>query len=397
MNFQSLKTIYILIRQNISPTLVLVALLLSGPVYSQLDTYLDVSTGYVDNLYLSPYKIGDLITDVDLSLNYTLKDSSTNLYYNVDYISFNNTSVRNILLNKVGSSYYRNFGEYGKHQFYVGGNLLSRINKEDYNNYNYNQIYLYSNQRFNLKGVFLKTGYNFRYRNYSNIPDLTNFQHYLFIQTSKTFRTRTSVIFETDFGYKSFSGTESYVSTGGEGQGANSSSQTAITENKIPSLSHIVLLTRVAQSLHDRVGIYIQYRKQINLTSETAYVNSDGYFLDEELFDDPFSYSSSAFSSKLTLVLPKSFNLHVGGSFTHKDYIAERAYISSEDTLGIGDLRTDDKRSIYFNFAKIFYPNQKWLSSITTYLNYSYIVNKSNSYWYDYKNNSVEVGVLMNF
>ena len=386
-----------MIRQLKSFTLVLVALLFSSTVYSQLDTYLDVSTGFDDNLYLSPYKIGDLITDVDLSFNYTLKDSSTSIYYNAEYISFFNTSVRNILLNKVGSSYYSNFGELDKHQFYLGGNLLSRINKEDYNYYNYNQIYLYSNQRFNLNGVFLKTGYNFRYRNYSNISDLTNFQHYLFIQASKTFRTRTSVIFETDFGHKSFSGTESYVSPGGEGQSANSSLQPTIIENKIPSLSHIVLLTRIAQSLHDRVGIYIQYRKQISLTTETSYENSDGYFLDEELFDDPFSYCSSALSSKLTVVLPKSFNLYVGGSFTHKDYIAERAYISSEDSLGIGDIRTDDKQSIYFNLSKTFYSKQKWLNSIKAYLNYSYIVNKSNSYWYNYKNNSVGVGVLVNF
>ena len=291
----------------------------------------------------------------------------------------------------------KNFGQNDKHQFFLGGNWLNRLNKEEYEYYNYNQIYLYSNQRFNLSGLFLKSGYNFRYRNYSNIPDLTNYQHYLFVQANKTFRTRTSIVIETDLGYKSFNGTESYVSAGGEVGSGNSSSHTTVYEEKIPSLSHLVLLTRVAQSLHDRVGIYVQYRRQISLTAETSYVNADGYFQDEELFDDPFSYNSSAFSSKLTFVLPKSINLQVGGSINYKNYITELAYVSSEDLEGLGDIRADNKQSIYFNFSKTFNSNKKRIYSFKTYLNYSYVVNESNSYWYNYKNHSIGIGLLLNF
>ncbi|NOR65350.1 MAG: hypothetical protein GQ468_04970 [Candidatus Scalindua sp.] len=377
--------------------LVLLSLLINSTVYSQLDTYLDLSTGYDDNLYLSPNKIGDLISDLDLRLYYTLKDSATTFYYNIDYISFLNTSTRNFFLNEFGSSYSKKFGENNKHQFYLGGNWFNRLNNAEYDYYNYNQIYLYTNQRFNLSGLSLKTGYNFRYRNYSNIPDLTNYQHYLFLQANKTFRTRTSLIIETDLGHKSFNGTETYVSTGEADNGRYSSSHTTILEKKIPSLSHLVLLTRVAQSLHDRVGIYVQYRRQISLTAETSYVNADGYFQDEELFDDPFSYNSSAFSSKLTFVLPKSINLHVGGSINYKNYITELAYVSSEDYEGLGDIRTDNKQSIYFNFSKTFNSNKKRIDAFQTYLNYSYVVNESNSYWYNYKNHSIGIGLLLNF
>ncbi len=363
---------------------------------AQFDTYLDLSSGFDDNLYLSTEKTGDLISDFDFRLNYTPKDSNINLYYNGDYISFLNVSERNIFLNNFGAGYYKNFGDKDKHQFYMGGNWLSRYNKEEYNYYNYKQLYLYINQRFNLNGLFLKTGYNFRYRSYSYVPDLTNYQHYLFLQANRSFRTRTSIIIETDFGYKSFKGTETYISRNGGGKGKNSITQTSVTSNQVPNMSHFILLARVAQSLHDRVGIYIQYRKQFSLTDETSYVNSDSYFQDEELYDDPFSYESSAFSSKLTFILPKSTNLQIGGSINHKSYISEQAFISVDDTVGIGN-RTDDKQSIYLNFSKTFYLNKKRLNSLKTYLNYSYIVNESNSYWYNYKNNSVGVGVLINF
>ena len=367
--------------------------------YSQFDTYLDLSSNFDDNLYLSPDKTGDLISDFDLRINYTPKDSNINLYYHGDYISFLNTSARNIYLNNFGVSYYKNFGDEKKHLFYMGGNLLTRYNKEEYNYYNYKQLYFYSNQRFNLNGLFLKTGYNFRYRGYEYFPDLTNYQHYLFLQANKSFWTRTSITLETDFGYKSFKGTETYINTSTNGGGGRRSSttQTSVITNQVPSMSHFIVLARVAQSLHDRVGLYVQYRGQFSLTDEISYVNSDSYFQDEELFDDPFSYESSAFSSKLTLILPKSANLQIGGSFNHKSYISEPAFVSIDDTVGIGGNRIDDKQSIYLNFSKTFYLNKKRLNSLKTYVNYSYIVNESNSYWYNYKNNSVGVGVLINF
>ena len=360
---------------------------------AQFDTFLDLSSGFDDNLYLSSDETSDLINDLDFRLNYTPKDSNINLFYHGDYISFLNTSERNIFLNNFGGSYYKSFGDKDKHKFYMGGNWLSRYNKEEYNYYNYKQLYLFTNQRFNLNGLFLKTGYNFRYRSYAEIPDLTNYQHYLFLQANRSFKTRTSIIIETDFGYKSFKGTETFISTNGGGRGRSSLPQT----NQVPSMSHFIIMARVAQSLHDRLGIYVQYRKQFSLTDETSYVNSDSYFQDEELFDDPFSYESSAFSTKLTLILPKSTNLQIGGSINHKNYITEQAFDLFDDTVGVGGSRTDVKQSISLNFSKTFYLNKKRLNSLKTYLNYSYIANESNSYWYNYKNNSIGVGVLINF
>ncbi|MCD4692526.1 MAG: hypothetical protein K8R79_06415, partial [Calditrichales bacterium] len=139
------------------------------------------------------------------------------------------------------------------------------------------------------------------------------------------------------------------------------------------------------------------YRRQISLTDETDFVNADGYYHDEELFDDPFSYESESYSSQLTWMLPWSMKLQAGGAFVSKNYISEQAFTSADDTLGLGGIRLDDRGSYFVNFSKTFYLNKNWLKSLHFNLNYSYIRNESSSYWYDYKNTVLGGGIQWNF
>ena len=176
-----------------------------------------------------------------------------------------------------------------------------------------------------------------------------------------------------------------------------SHASTSTTVSEIPSLSQAILLARVTQSLHDKVGIFVQYRRQFSLTDETSFINSDGYYQDEELFDDPFSYESERYSTQLTWILPWTTILKVGGSSISKNYISEQAYISSEDTLGLGGTRTDDRINYNITVSKTFNLNMNWLKSLHLNLDYSYIQSESNSYWYDYKNAVYGGGLQWNF
>jgi hypothetical protein len=293
------------------------------------------------------------------------------------------------------------------HTFYLGVDWTFRVNNQDFNYYDYHQIYAYNNLSFNFDWYYLKGGYNYRYRNYKYIPDLNNHQFYGFLQINKSFQTRTTIIMETNFGYKSFAGqdftTYTGSSTGGGGKGRGQMSETTTTttttttENEIPSLSQAVILTRVAQSLHSKIGIYAQYRKQFSLTDETSYVNSDDYYQDEELFDDPFSYESETYSSQLTWMLPWQMKIQLGGSIATKDYISEIAYESIDDTTGMAGVRADNQNSYFINFTKNFPLNKNWINTFQFNLNYSYIRNESNSYWYDYKNAVIRSSIEWTF
>jgi hypothetical protein len=270
-----------------------------------------------------------------------------------------------------------------------------RFDNEIYNYYDYRQIYVYSNIRFDLGAFFLKAGYNLRYRDYINLSYLTNLRHYGYAQINMPFKTRTTLIIEADVGQKSFAGQEIYTTStsgGGYGRHSNTNGTTSVT-TYVPSLSHFILLGRIAQSLHETIGLYIQYRQKINLGNSFSLNNVEGFYQDEELFDDPFSYESKGISSQITWMMPWSMRLQIGGNLIDKNYISEQAYISPEDTLASGGLRIDDQTYYFLNFSKSFFLNKSWLNVLKVNFYFNYIENNSNSFWYNYTNRVLGGGI----
>ncbi len=366
--------------------------------WAQLSPSFTVSSYVDDNVYRSPEAQGDLLSDFSLRLNYTPEQSDFTYFINGNYFTYAQNPERNFYINDLGVNYVSVFGSQKNHYFFAGADWLMRLNGADYNYYDYNQLFAYFNFRFNFSNYLLKTGYNFRYRSYSNLSALDNTRHYLFMQINRALPTRTTLIFEADLGYKSFAGQTVAVSgTGGRGRG-RMFYEPAYTETQtIPSLSHFIYLMRVAQSLHDRLGIYVQYRQQINLSSNSGYQNSEGYFQDEELFDDPFSYESKSITSQLTWLMPYFVKLQVGGGILNKQYISEQAYVSASDTVGNGGLREDDRRFGYVRLSKTFKLKQSVIDQLRFNLEYNLVINKSNSYWYDYKNNLLGASLQIGF
>ncbi len=382
---------------SIKNSLLILSIFVSA-TFAQFTAQASLSTTYDDNLLRSHQPESDMISDFDLNLMYTPGKSYLTYFFNPDYFSYKTNYLRNFFMNRLGFRNQIVLNKDKNNLFYFGAEWDIRINGADYNYYDYNQLYAYANISYNFNGVFFKGGYNYRYRSYANVPDLTNNRHYLFIQTTKTFNTRTTVIVEADAGYKSFGGEEYYsASGGGRGSGRMGSGYTTYSTTEIPSLSQAVFLARIAQSIYDKMGFFIQYRKQISLNGSSGYENQSDYYQDEELFDDPFSYESDQLTGKLTWMLPWNIKLQTGGSLTSKNYISENAFISAEDSSGLGGIRKDDQTIINFSLAKKFFPHKSWLNTLTLNFNYSYILNESNSYWYDYKNNYASAGIRWSF
>ena len=381
---------------------IVVFLILTGSLFAQLSTNLEILSQYDDNLFRSPYPVRDVLTNIDLRLSYRPENSNVNLYYNGDVFLYRENTLRNFYLHSIGLNYYRPFGENKTNTFYFGAEWALRKNGDTYNYFDYNQAYIYSNFRLDLNLFFLRGGYNFRYRNYLQIPDLTNYRQYIFLQTNRSFATKTTLIMEADLGNKVFSGRELFTSTGTTGHGGRGygggrfnpyTDVTATSVSEVPALSHFVFLTRVTQSLFSKMGVYVQYRQQISLTKETDFVNADGFYQDEEIFDDPFSYESKGWSSQLTWMISRSVKIQIRGAVTSKNYISEQAYVSAEDTLASGGSRSDNMQTFNVNFTKTFYVNKKGLKNFQFYMNYYYIENSSNSFWYDYKNSVIGAGI----
>jgi hypothetical protein len=376
-------------------------LLIIGIAFGQFSKDLTIHSYIDDNLYRSPEPVQDMLSSIKLGLSYQDTESNIRLYNNTNLILYKNTSGRNFLINNFGINKSLQISEKLNSNFNLGGNWTLRINKDDYNYYNYSQLSGYANFQILSDIVLIKGGYSYRWRNYQNWPDLSNHLHNIFFQLNKSFPTRTTIIAETSYGNKSFTGQDSFSTIGtsshGHGRRTGGTTTTTNTISEQLSTSQVNVVLRLTQSLHEKAGIYFQYRKQISIDDSTSYRNFDDYYQDDELFDDPFTYESDSYSSQLTIMLPKSTKLLIGGSLSSKNYISEPAYSTEEDTMGIGKLRFDDQTNYFIDLSKTFNINKDWANSIKFNLYYSYTNNESNSYWYNYKNTSWGGGIQWSF
>ena len=377
-----------------------IALFVVSTALGQFSTSLTVNTYADNNLFRTPNPIQDLLSNVNLSLSYQQPKTNTQFYDNINLIAYKNTYDRNFLINSAGINKNIKLGEKSNSNFSLGGNWTLRVNKDNYNYYNYSQLSGYANFQLLTDIILLKGGYSYRWRNYQNLPELSNRLHNAYFQLNKSFPSRTTVIVETGFGNKSFVGQDSFTTINDIGRGHGYHREGYIATNTISEIvstsqAHIIL--RLTQSLHEKAGMYIQYRKQLSIDDETSYRNFDDYYQDDELFDDPFTYESDSYSSQLIIMLPKSTKLLIRGSLYSKYYISEPAYSTSEDTVGIGELRLDEQTNYFIDLSKTFNINKDWIDSIKFNFYYSYTLNESNSYWYNYKNTTLGAGIQWSF
>ncbi len=380
-------------------------------VSGQFSIDVTMNSYYDDNLYRSPSAEKDLFTNFGLALEYELAHSNLTLTYSPDFYLFNENTIRNFSLHGFDADYFRSF-QSGKIYVFAGAGTTYRLNKTDYNFYNYNQVSAYLNARFNLSYFFLRLGYNYRYRYYPNFSDISNSIHQFFIQLNRSLPTKTTFILEAGLGNKRFAQYESvtailqtYDATGGhQGKGRRNeatgmdSMYYLVSENiSPPSIAQASLLWRITQSLHPRLGMYVEYRKQMSLTDDTQFTNLNTYLQDEELFDDPFSYESDRIGARLTWLMPWSTKLITGYQYTSKEYISEQAYISETDTLAAGGIRKDRLSSAYLTLVKTFRPDNSWFELIEVPFRFNMIRNRSNSYWYEYDNKLISAGVQFRF
>ena len=374
---------------------------------SQFYTNLEVNSELDDNIFRAPEPTEDFISNFSADVGYRFNNVDLQINYNGNFIFFRSLKERNLSLHRLELNTYYSFGKEDLHTLFLGINGLTRIDGEEYKEYDYSQLYAYANIRFDLESVFIKTGYNFRFRDYVNFSELNNLRHFLFLQFNKSFVTRTTAIIEANLGYKAFTTPISYTtlegnirSGGGNGPGSgmlNNSLYTATISSSAPPMGQLIFIGRISQSIVENLGIFIQYRKQFNLSDQITSITGNNYYQDEELFDDPFSYEGKEISSQLTWMMPWSMRLQIGGSVSDKNYINELAYTSAIDSVGSGGQRTDDQNNLFLNLTKTYNFNGSWLKSLMLNVYLEYANNESNSYWYNYKNRLIGGSIQWRF
>ncbi len=341
-------------------------------------------------IYTADFKIGRDIGKLSLS------------YYG-SYIYFDQFSDRNFYWHQI--SLWQ-----GTDQFSWGVNVDQRINRSDYNIYDYTTGNAFFYRQWSSNGLFLKAFGSLDLNQYPQFNDMNNWQVNSQFQLIKGFETKTTLLAGVGLFYKRYLSTvqdevlvadqEEYmmgeVSLYGRGRGRGRFGYpTPMVVNEVqPSISQGQIWLRVAQSVMSKTGLALQYRRKFLLSGMDRSIAGLAYEFSQEseLFDDPMAYTSQMIGAEITRLLPAGFSAKIGAYATSKNYISQGVYLD-EQNYSEDILREDRKKTFWLRLNKQFqlFGEEGLWARFT--LNYQWLINESNSYWYDYENQYVSVGL----
>jgi hypothetical protein len=388
---------------------------------TQWDFTFSYEQEYNDNPFRLPETQESWISSLQFGAEHELNKYAVGYYGN--YSHFNNILDRNFYWHQLvffGGSDTTGWGVYGE----------QRINKSVYNIYDYKDLNGFFKHRFSIAGIVSNWQSKIQFNFYDQLFELNNWKMNSNIRFHKSFQTRTTIIAGAGFDYKNYLNssqlievdpdtiiselnfpTTSVLNVAGNGHGSGGNGgdkgyrhgdgEGYLTQNSYvnlenPSVLQFSFWLRLAQSITPTTGLAFQYYNRTLLSGNDRFISdiSYNYSQESEIFNDPLGYESHSIGSELSKLLPKEVMLKLAAYYVTKDYSAEGIYVDEENYDEL-ILRNDKYKTFYFNLKKEFEFIKG--STLTTSLNYQWISNYSNSYWYNYKNNFCSIGLEFEF
>ncbi len=386
--------------------------LMVSSVSAQVAKNISIQTSYDDNAFRNYAGLSDYATQFSL---YLAKDSGgeswqSRLFYKGNYNFFTEYRERNYHYHQVGAAWSRLLNDSGN-ALNLGVNGSFRVNRNTYDYYNYKEVSGYGN--FKIKfgpSTVTYFGYKIRGRWYSNIPDLTYAEHFLFVRYTHFFATKTTFMVAGNYGRKTYRQqvTDNTIfqqdmgdygqRQGGMGHIGRGDYFGTTNSNVIkPSVSQWVGQLRVAQSLTSSTGLSSDFILRRNPGDGVRYLAGQvsGYTTEDELFDDRYGYQSQEFASTLTQLLPWEMTLKSGLELKWKDYVDRPALDLSGEALISGELRSDRQVLAWLSLNKTF--TLFGGKSLNVVGEFYWMNNQSNDLYYDYQVNLISLGMSTSF
>lgn len=318
--------------------------------------------------------------------------------------------------------YQQQFSGFKRSESYeTGFYFQNRINDQLYDFYDYSTLSLYLNKRFNPEFVLVFFNADAAYNNYNELQDLNHLLLTGAIKLQKSFATRSTIIAGFGYKYKYYlntlvvgqeaAGVQYSILGNGYGQGGPGmrgreypgmgySDSLSVYFSQVPALSVSQLnwYVRMAQSVFDNTGFAVQYSQSILADGNNRDVAGLTYnYADEsQFFDDPMGYEQKTAGAELTQILPAFVQLKAGYYFTHKDYAVQNRYID-DLTLDDSNLRSDDRNIFWLTLLKRFNIHIMGAQFLSASFDFQKLINKSNSYFYNYQNTSFNFSLSLEF
>jgi hypothetical protein len=354
-------------KRKISFLQLLVLLIVVFSLNSQAQLYLtaDVEGYYDDNIFNNYLNESDFINAFTGELGYDIKTEQNifEIYYTGFFNRYYSNTDKSTTIHKFGAVNTYLFSEYDN-PLNIGINYTVRINKEDYYIYDFNQISAYANYMHSIsESNKIQLGIIGNRIDYENFTLFSHYEFKAFVRSINSFESRTSLTAAAEVDQKKY--IEDYQSLG--------------LANEILQAK---LYLQLGQGITNELGFsgFASLRK--NLSGGNRYFNTIDYiYYEEELFNDVYSSDGMAAGLSLTYLFFPNIVGKVAGGYEVRNYTDLPA--ADENGNELDELRMDNQfsagTSLEFGLSKI-------LSGLYLSLNYNYIKNISNDYYYDYTN-----------
>lgn len=345
----------------------LVPLIFAFSISVQAQLYLtaDVEGYYDDNIFNNYLNASDFINAFSGELGYDFETEQNNfeIYYTGFFNRYYKYTDKSTIIHKFGAVNTYLFSEYDN-PLNIGINYAVRINKEDYYIYDFNQISAYANYLHSIsESDKLQLGVIGNRIDYENFSLFSHYQLKAFLRSINSFDSRTSLTIAAEVDQKTY-----------------------IEKMQSQGLADEVLQAKfflqVGQGITDDLGLSAYAFFRNNLSGGNRYFNTTDYiYYEEELFND--IYSNEGIETGLTLsylFLPNIMG-KISGRYEIRSYTD--LPVADEEGNDLDELRQDNQfsagASLEFGLSQI-------LSGLYLSLNYNYIKNTSNDYFYNYNN-----------
>jgi len=332
---------------------------------AQLYLTADIAGYYDDNIFNNYLNASDFINTFSGEIGYDFETDHNILefYYAGFFNRYHEYADKSTNIQKIGVVNTYLFSEFDN-PLNIGVYYTIRNNKEDYYIYDFNQISAYANYMHSIsESNKIQFGLIGNRIDYENFPIFSNYQFRAFLRSINNFESRTSLTAAFELDQKKY--IESYQN-----------------EGLADEILQAKLYLQIGQGITPKLGLsgYAFLRK--NLTGGNRFVYSADYiFYEEELFND--IYSSDGAETGLTftyLFLPNIIG-KISGIYEKRNYTDLPA--ADEQGNDLDELRVDNEISLG---ASLEFGLSQFINGLYFSINYNYIKNNSNDYYYNYSN-----------
>lgn len=369
--------------------------LLSGiNVMAQLSGSVGYSYFFDDNPLRTKIGQSEFVNSVKSDLNYKPFDFELYAGYSGNFNAFKTIGDRTFQMHSFSLNYALGTTDLEDENVFAGAVYSLKKGRGDFAAYDYDQVSGFANGRFPLtETMFIKGAVYSSYKKFPSLNNLVHFENFASAQFSTFFPTGTGVFLEAGAGLMNYTYDFTMTATmGGKGNGKMQGKMSSSSATKKFYVTQMRAMAKVSQSIFEQTGINFYFLYRDNLKESKGMFISSSYIYsgDDELWDDPYGFSSNDIGSEFTQKLPYDMQLKLSAEFSTRHYTNNLS-----DTLNTTQ-RVDERFGLWGSITKSF-SEVPFISSIDLGVEYMLINNKSNSGIFNYKNNMLQFGVQFNF